>query len=587
MANYNATDYSSLVASIAAANNSAGVNDAIFLQNDITLTAAQFLSLAVPEGSGNLRFRSNLSVDPEANFTLTVVNDLFVGDSSGATILPSFTIGPVTLQIGNGGTSGGLSGNLRGDDDGILVFNRSVDSVYAGTFYLEEENGLRNDVAGTTLTMSGAASGGLAIASWIGGSGPSGWDLEIAGDGDGIISGVISDGGVGAEGNLVKEGEGTWTFAALNTYLGTTTVEEGRLLVTGSIATSATTVGEEGTLGGNGTLGVVTVAGTFAPGVDEETAGTIATGSLTLLASATIEQEIGGRSANTFDAIAVTGTLELDGASLDLSAIDGYVGAVGDAMVLIANDGADAVIGTFDGHAEGDLFEFAGQSFTISYVGGDGNDVVLAGAALGDAAENTFRLTGSGKTAEGLDGDDTYYVDARSDRVVEDEGGGTDSVYATRNYALSDEVENLYLTGRFNGRAAGNAEDNIIYGNAGRNVINGGEGRDTLKGRGGADIFVFDAEPGRENADTILGFQVKTDRIKLDVDVYDALDKGRLDADVFKKIGQKADLDDRIFYNADNGNLFYDANGSAKGGRDLIATIDNHPNLSSHDIFIA
>lgn len=42
----------------------------------------------------------------------------------------------------------------------------------------------------------------------------------------------------------------------------------------------------------------------------------------------------------------------------------------------ISNDLADAVVGTFNGLAEGAT---VGSGFTISYHGGDGNDVVLNG----------------------------------------------------------------------------------------------------------------------------------------------------------------------------------------------------------------
>jgi hypothetical protein len=59
--------------------------------------------------------------------------------------------------------------------------------------------------------------------------------------------------------------------------------------------------------------------------------------------------------------------------TLTLSALGGYLPNVGDTFIIINNDGADAVVGTFSGLAEG----AASGPFTISYIGGDGNDVVL------------------------------------------------------------------------------------------------------------------------------------------------------------------------------------------------------------------
>ena len=45
-----------------------------------------------------------------------------------------------------------------------------------------------------------------------------------------------------------------------------------------------------------------------------------------------------------------------------------------------SNDGSDAVSGTFAGLAQGATTDIGGNAFTISYVGGDGNDVVLTDA---------------------------------------------------------------------------------------------------------------------------------------------------------------------------------------------------------------
>ena len=40
-------------------------------------------------------------------------------------------------------------------------------------------------------------------------------------------------------------------------------------------------------------------------------------------------------------------------------------------------------------------------------------------------------------------GNDAYYVDSYSDRVIENAGEGTDTVFASANYKLSDNVERL------------------------------------------------------------------------------------------------------------------------------------------------
>lgn len=50
-------------------------------------------------------------------------------------------------------------------------------------------------------------------------------------------------------------------------------------------------------------------------------------------------------------------------------------------LVIIDNDGADSVTGAFTGLAEGATVALGDLVYTISYCGGDGNDVTLTLAA--------------------------------------------------------------------------------------------------------------------------------------------------------------------------------------------------------------
>ena len=74
---------------------------------------------------------------------------------------------------------------------------------------------------------------------------------------------------ISGAGSFTKAGAGTLDLTGANTYTGQTVVEDGRLAVNGSIASSTlTTIRNGGTLGGNGTVGNLVVAsgGTVAPG---------------------------------------------------------------------------------------------------------------------------------------------------------------------------------------------------------------------------------------------------------------------------------------------------------------------------------
>jgi len=134
----------------------------------------------------------------------------------------------------------------------------------------------------------------------------------------------------------------------------------------------------------------VTLQSTVAPGaVGGAASGVLnVTGNVTLAANDTFEVEIGGMDpgelATTHDQINVTGTVTI-GANVTLttSAIGAFVPFAGDEFIIIDNDGAaDAVSGTFLGLAEGAkiaTFLGSGRSGTVSYVGGDGNDVTITG----------------------------------------------------------------------------------------------------------------------------------------------------------------------------------------------------------------
>ena len=75
-------------------------------------------------------------------------------------------------------------------------------------------------------------------------------------------------------------------------------------------------------------------------------------------------------------------TVNLNGGSLDLTYLEGGVIKKGDTFTIIDNKGPVHVKGTFKDLPEGAEITAGGVTFKISYVGGDGNDIVLT--ALND-----------------------------------------------------------------------------------------------------------------------------------------------------------------------------------------------------------
>jgi acetyl esterase/lipase len=126
---------------------------------------------------------------------------------------------------------------------------------------------------------------------------------------------------------------------------------------------------------GNGTVGTVDVQFAY-PGDcqgcygDPSTIGSFYTKSLTI---GTLYADVTPSGAS--DSFHVTGTVTITG-DLGLGMVYG-VPAVGQKFTLIDNDGTDPVNGTFTNLPEGTKVVGFGYAYSISYVGGDGNDVVV------------------------------------------------------------------------------------------------------------------------------------------------------------------------------------------------------------------
>ncbi len=147
--------------------------------------------------------------------------------------------------------------------------------------------------------------------------------------------------------------------------------------------------------------------------------------------------------------------------------------------IISGNSGANT-LGGWDGDDE-----LQGLDGNDSLFGGNGSDHLLGGAG------NDYLDGGAGADSlEGGDGDDTYIVDNSNDVVVEASNGGDDTVLASASYALTDNLETLFLTGNQAVNGTGNDMDNYIAGNGAQNVIDGQAGNDTLVGGAGDDTLI-------------------------------------------------------------------------------------------------
>ncbi|MDF0717303.1 BspA family leucine-rich repeat surface protein, partial [Muricauda sp. 334s03] len=144
-----------------------------------------------------------------------------------------------------------------------------------------------------------------------------------------------------------------------------------------TIVTTEANFFTDATLSGTGTIqGVVNMD------VDSNLAPGTSPGILTVNGNLSLDNnnndfEVNGPTPGTeHDQIVVNGTVTIaTGTTLNL--IGGYANADTDEIILVSNDGIDAITGTFTGLLEGAEVTFGDFSGTLSYTGGDGNDITL------------------------------------------------------------------------------------------------------------------------------------------------------------------------------------------------------------------
>lgn len=199
--------------------------------------------------------------------------------------------------------------------------------------------------------------------------------------------------------SLTKSGAGTLRLNAASTYRGTTMVAAGTLVVNASLSGTSTIdvrngatldvtgasgflLGSKQTLKGDGLVkGSVATSGVIVPGTFS--VGTLTIDSLTSFNTGSkLQLELNG--AASFDRL-VTNGITLDG-TVNLAIALGFLPAPNTQFLVVDNTSASPVGGstkvfTLDGTgtvlAEGQQFLVGANLFSITYLGGTGNDVVL------------------------------------------------------------------------------------------------------------------------------------------------------------------------------------------------------------------
>lgn len=243
---------------------------------------------------------------------------LFTGSTSVITI-------NAAVAGGNGGNTGsavspgivGLGGvGIIGNDLSLILdAGGSIAGGVAGGSGGARANAI--SFTGGDNTLSFATPGTASITGNIAASGNLTFDQATGVDA--IVANAIT-----GTAQVFKTGGGVLTLSGTNTYNGATRVDDGSLIVNGSIQNSATTVTAGHLLGGTGTVGALTVDGVLAAG--DSGIGTLnVNGNATFNNGSVFRVEV--NSGLSEDLLAASGSITINGGDVDVQAAAGNYAA--------------------------------------------------------------------------------------------------------------------------------------------------------------------------------------------------------------------------------------------------------------------
>ena len=250
-------------------------------------------------------------------------------------------------------------------------------------------------ISNRTLNLDGTGVAGAGALRSISGNNTWGGNVNLAGTMQlayvGVDTGTLTLSGKinGGSSTLQKTGAGTLIISGSGNNHASTVVGAGIVYQLGQDNVPVF-VNTSGTLSGNGRIGILNMSagqnGIATPGTQASNVAVLTTSGISAQSSVGVfsfDLNTSGTVAGTaYDQLAVNGTVNLSGRPVLKVNLNFAPTTRGNNYTIISNDGSDAVVGTFNGQAEGSLvtvLDTAGNSvsYRISYVAGTGNDVVL------------------------------------------------------------------------------------------------------------------------------------------------------------------------------------------------------------------
>jgi len=270
-----------------------------------------------------------------------------------------------------------------------------------------------------------------------------------------------------------------------------------------------------------------------------------------------------------------------------------------ESLAVTGTDGVD----TLSGGEGGNVIDGRGGSDTLR--GGTGGDILRGG----DGNDTLNGLGGADELYGGV-GNDRYYIDTADYLTIiyENAAEGTDTLFASVDAGLWENIEVLRLTGTADIAGTGTDSNNTIIGNAGSNRLQGLGGRDTLSGGAGTDVlsggagadrmtggldadqFWFDSLEDTAQFDTLTDFETGIDQVVLFKSAFAAFAElpfaSTLPASAFTIGTTATTTSHRIIYDAATGALYYDADGTGAAAQMQVAALTGTPTLAASDVLI-